>query len=106
MITHFITEVTARFNPFSPRAKICRVFLSQFGPSTFRSIKFNNKVLPRDSTEPSQLKVKFRMSRPSFFYDPLYRVDMDLDLVASLLDRGAMGCVNRPDADYVLQKTA
>jgi len=60
MITRFITEVTASFNPFSARAKICRIFISQFGPSTFRNIKFSTKLLPQASKEPSSLKIKFQ----------------------------------------------
>ena len=59
MITRFITEVAATFNPFSPRAKICRVFLAQFGPATFRNVKFTTKMLPRTSTAPNALKIKF-----------------------------------------------
>jgi len=60
MITRFITEVHARFNPFSARAKVCRVFLAQFGPSVFQNIKFDTKLLPKTSTEPSTLKIKFQ----------------------------------------------
>lgn len=59
MITRFVTEVHARFNPFSPRAKILRVFLAQFGPATFNNVKFNTKLLPRASSELSSLRVKF-----------------------------------------------
>ncbi|MCJ1332134.1 39S ribosomal protein L44, mitochondrial [Thelotrema lepadinum] len=60
MITRFITHLSLRFNPFSPRAKVCRSVLAQFGPSSFSKIKFDNKVLPRDSGEASSLKIKFQ----------------------------------------------
>ena len=60
MITRFITNVTLKFNPFSARAKTCRTILAQFGPSAFRTVKFNNTVLPRSSTEPSSLHLRFR----------------------------------------------
>ncbi|MCJ1448906.1 MAG: 39S ribosomal protein L44, mitochondrial [Stictis urceolatum] len=60
MITRFITDVSTTFNPFAKRAKICRIFLSQFGPATFRNVKFNTKLLPQTSTEPSVLKIKFQ----------------------------------------------
>jgi large subunit ribosomal protein L53 len=62
MITRFITEVYARFNPFNARAKVVRVFLAQFGPSTFPKIKFHTSTLPKMSVETSRLKVKFSES--------------------------------------------
>lgn len=60
MITRFITDVTTRFNPFSPRARSARLFLS-FLPPTARSSGMNitTQLLPRHSTEPSSLYVKF-----------------------------------------------
>ncbi|KAI4154435.1 MAG: hypothetical protein LQ340_001688 [Diploschistes diacapsis] len=60
MITRFITDVSLKFNPFSARAKTCRSILSQFGPTAFQSIRIRNDVLPRTSTEPSSLKIKFQ----------------------------------------------
>lgn len=74
MITRFITEVTASFNPFSARAKICRIFISQFGPSTFRNIKFSTKLLPQASKEPSSLKIKFRTCLDSLRHAPCFAV--------------------------------
>ncbi|KAK1769597.1 39S ribosomal protein L53/MRP-L53-domain-containing protein [Phialemonium atrogriseum] len=61
MITRFITDVTTRFNPFSPRAKAARVFLS-FLPPTARAsgMKITTQLLPRASAEPSSLHVKFK----------------------------------------------
>ena len=60
MITRFITNVSLTFNPFSARAKVCRTVLSQFGPAAWGRVKFDTKVLPRESTLPSGLKLKFR----------------------------------------------
>jgi len=66
MITRFITDVSTKFNPFSPRAKAARVFLS-FLPPTARSDGMNitTKLLPRNSPEPSTLYVKFSTLNPS-----------------------------------------
>ncbi|KAK6227017.1 putative 39S ribosomal protein L53/MRP-L53 [Colletotrichum tabaci] len=61
MITKFMTEVTTKFNPFSPKAKSARLFLSCIPPaarSTGLSIK--TVLLPRTSTEPPSLFVKFK----------------------------------------------
>ncbi|KAK4116358.1 hypothetical protein N656DRAFT_794678 [Canariomyces notabilis] len=61
MITRFITEVTTRFNPFSARAKSARLFLS-FLPANARAQGMNvtTQLLPRSSTEPSSLYIKFK----------------------------------------------
>ncbi len=60
MITRFITEVKTRFNPFSAQAKSARLFLS-FLPPTARSqgMAITTQLLPRASTEPSSLLIKF-----------------------------------------------
>ncbi|KAK4240921.1 39S ribosomal protein L53/MRP-L53-domain-containing protein [Achaetomium macrosporum] len=61
MITRFITDVTTRFNPFSPRAKSARLFLSFLPPSArAQGMNINAQLLPRHSTEPSTLSVKFK----------------------------------------------
>lgn len=62
MISRFITDVTTRFNPFSPRAKAARLFLT-FLPPNARSSGMNiqTTLLPRTSTEPSTLSIKFSM---------------------------------------------
>lgn len=64
MITKFMTEVTAKFNPFSACAKPARLFLT-FLPPNARShgTAIHTTLLPRTSTEPSSVKVKFSMSR-------------------------------------------
>jgi large subunit ribosomal protein L53 len=66
MITRFITEVTTRFNPFSARAKSARLFLS-FLPANARAQGMNvtTQLLPRSSTEPSSLYIKFSQYTPS-----------------------------------------
>ncbi|KAK1986397.1 39S ribosomal protein L53/MRP-L53 [Colletotrichum cereale] len=61
MITKFMTEITTKFNPFSPTAKSARLFLS-FIPPTARSsgMAIKTVLLPRTSTEPPSLFVKFK----------------------------------------------
>ncbi|GKT42108.1 54S ribosomal protein L44, mitochondrial [Colletotrichum spaethianum] len=61
MITKFMTEVTTKFNPFSPRAKSARLFLSNIPPTARASgMSIKTVLLPRTSTEPSSLFVKFK----------------------------------------------
>ncbi|KAL1884243.1 hypothetical protein VTK73DRAFT_3227 [Phialemonium thermophilum] len=61
MITRFITEVTTKFNPFSRRAKAARLFLSFLPPNARASgMNISAQLLPRNSTEPSSLYVKFK----------------------------------------------
>lgn len=62
MITKFITDVSTKFNPFSPRAKTCRIFLSHLPPNARQTMKINTKLLPRDSKEASFLNLKFSRS--------------------------------------------
>jgi large subunit ribosomal protein L53 len=73
MITRFITEVKTRFNPFSPRARSARLFLS-FLPPTARSSGMNisAQLLPRTSAEPSTLEIKFSMCHPPNTYACLF----------------------------------
>ncbi|KAH8815122.1 mitochondrial ribosomal protein L44 [Xylogone sp. PMI_703] len=60
MITRFMTEVSTVFNPFSPKAKTARLFLS-FLPANARStMKIETKLLPRASKERSFVNVKFK----------------------------------------------
>jgi large subunit ribosomal protein L53 len=60
MITRFITEVNVRFNPFSPAAKSARLFLSFLPPDARKEgMVVATKLLPRASTEPAALRVKF-----------------------------------------------
>ena len=61
MITKHITEVTTRFNPFKKPSKTCRVFLAYLPANARTTMKINTTVLPRDSPEPSFLKLKFSM---------------------------------------------
>jgi large subunit ribosomal protein L53 len=62
MLTRFITEVSTVFNPFSPKAKTARLFLSFLPPDARQSIKVTTKLLPRVSRDPSILQVKFSQS--------------------------------------------
>ncbi|GAB0146714.1 hypothetical protein EsHS_00007104 [Epichloe bromicola] len=61
MITKFMTEVTAKFNPFSACAKPARLFLTYLPPNArANGTSIHTTLLPRDSTEASSLKVKFK----------------------------------------------
>lgn len=60
MITKFMTEVTAKFNPFSTCAKPARLFLTFLPPNVrANGTVVNTALLPRDSAESSSLRVKF-----------------------------------------------
>ena len=60
MITKFMTEVTAKFNPFSPCAKPARLFLTQLPPNArANGMKITSTLLPKGATEPSSVYVKF-----------------------------------------------
>jgi large subunit ribosomal protein L53 len=59
MITRYLTDVTARFNPFSPRAKTARLFLSKIPAAARLQLKVTATVLPRTSPEKPMLNVKF-----------------------------------------------
>ena len=60
MITRFLTDVRVTFNPFSPRSKPARLFLSLIPPNARADgMKIESKMLPRDSKEPASLGVKF-----------------------------------------------
>jgi large subunit ribosomal protein L53 len=61
MITRFLTDVRVTFNPFSPRSKPARLFLSLI-PSDARAngMKIEHKMLPRTSKEVATLGVKFK----------------------------------------------
>lgn len=63
MITKFITEVTAKFNPFSPCAKPARLFLTYLPPNARASgMKISTTLLPRTAAAPSSLRIKFSAS--------------------------------------------
>lgn len=62
MITKFVTEITAKFNPFSACAKPARLFLTFLPPNArANGTSITTTLLPRNSTEASSLKVKFSM---------------------------------------------
>jgi len=60
MITRFITEVSTVFNPFSPKAKTARLFLSFLPGNARQTMKINTKMLPRISREKSFVQLKFK----------------------------------------------
>ncbi|KAG6010659.1 hypothetical protein E4U21_005157 [Claviceps maximensis] len=61
MITKFMTEVTARFNPFSACAKPARLFLTYMPPNArANGTSIHTTLLPRDAAETSSLVVKFK----------------------------------------------
>ncbi|TQS39227.1 hypothetical protein Golomagni_00247 [Golovinomyces magnicellulatus] len=60
MITKFITEVKTVFNPFSVNAKPTRLFLSFLPPNARKTMSIETKLLPKESTKPSQLYLKFK----------------------------------------------
>ena len=63
MITRFITHVTTRFNPFSPRAKAARLFLTRLPPGARSDgMAITTELLPRTSATPSSLYIKFSTS--------------------------------------------
>lgn len=60
MITRFITEVTTKFNPFSASSRATRLFLASLPPDARSTgMQIHATVLPRTSTEPSSIHVKF-----------------------------------------------
>lgn len=63
MITKFMTEVTAKFNPFSACAKPARLFLTQIPPGQRLAMVVQSTLLPRTAKEPSSIFVKFSMSQ-------------------------------------------
>ncbi|KAL4730459.1 ribosomal l44 [Fusarium longipes] len=61
MITKFMTEVSAKFNPFSTCAKPARLFLTFLPPNArANGTTITSTILPRTSKEPSSLRVKFK----------------------------------------------
>ncbi|KAI5862717.1 putative ribosomal protein YmL44, mitochondrial [Durotheca rogersii] len=61
MITQFITEVNVKFNPFSAASRATRLFFNWL-PANARQagMQINTKLLPRSSTEPATLHIKFK----------------------------------------------
>jgi len=72
MITRFITEVKTTFNPFSPRAKPARLFLTLLPPNArANGMAISTQLLAKTSSEPSVLHVKFSKKAPSLPKSPL-----------------------------------
>ncbi|KAI1843384.1 hypothetical protein JX265_006211 [Neoarthrinium moseri] len=62
MLTRFITEVNTKFNPFSAASRSTRLFLANL-PANARAngaMKVTTSLLPRTSTEPPMLLIKFK----------------------------------------------
>lgn len=60
MISRFITEIKASFNPFSPRAKSVRLLLANIPPNARQNgMNITTQLLPRTTSEPDALLVKF-----------------------------------------------
>ncbi|KAI0484789.1 putative ribosomal protein YmL44, mitochondrial [Xylariaceae sp. FL0804] len=61
MITRFMTEVHAKFNPFSMRSRATRLFLNAVPPKARSSgVRITAVLLPRASTAPASVLVKFK----------------------------------------------
>lgn len=74
MITKFMTEITARFNPFSTCAKPARLFLTLLPPNARTSgTVINTVLLPRTSNEAGSVAVKFSMGH--YLCEPQFNVD-------------------------------
>jgi large subunit ribosomal protein L53 len=61
MITRYLTDVTAKFNPFSKRAKAARVFMAMIPAEARSSIKITTTILPRTNNATPVLDLKFSM---------------------------------------------
>ncbi|KAL0634460.1 39S ribosomal protein L44, mitochondrial [Maublancomyces gigas] len=60
MIVRYISKVTVAFNPFSPRARTARLFVSLLPPDARMTMRINTVVLPRDSEEGGSVHVVFK----------------------------------------------
>jgi large subunit ribosomal protein L53 len=68
MITKYMTEVTAKFNPFSPCAKPARLFLTFLPPKArANGTAISTTLLPRNSPETSSVQVKFKDGKQMSF---------------------------------------
>jgi large subunit ribosomal protein L53 len=75
MITKFLTEVTAKFNPFQPCAKPARLFLTLMPPKARTSgTSITTTLLPRDSADPSSVRVKFKDGKEITFDCQKYKI--------------------------------
>jgi len=60
MITKYLTNVTAKFNPFSRQAIAARLFLTQFPADSRSQIKMSTVILPPTSKENPVLDLMFK----------------------------------------------
>ncbi|RDA91771.1 hypothetical protein CP533_4762 [Ophiocordyceps camponoti-saundersi (nom. inval.)] len=85
MITKFLTEVTTRFNPLSKCSKPARLFLTYLPPDIrTKGTSVTTKLIPRDSTEPSSVMVKFKDGRELKFSCEKYNIKGIVDEVDRL----------------------
>lgn len=60
-MTKFLVEVSAKFNPFSTGSKPARLFLTYLPPNARATgMVVTTTTLPRNSTEPNHLRIKFK----------------------------------------------
>jgi large subunit ribosomal protein L53 len=80
-MTRFITDVSTVFNPFSPRSKTARLFLSFLPPNARQTgMKVTTKLLPRASKDPSFVQLKFSKNNPILAY-VLYKTHLNAALI-------------------------
>ncbi|TID16338.1 mitochondrial ribosomal protein L44 [Venturia nashicola] len=90
MIPRFLTDVTVKFNPFSPKSKAARIFLSLLPPDARQTMKISVAQLPRASEEKATLAIKFKDGKEMSF-DPeivkIKKVVEEVDRHSRLLAR-------------------
>ncbi|KAI1328290.1 39S ribosomal protein L53/MRP-L53-domain-containing protein [Xylariaceae sp. FL0255] len=92
MLTRFITEVNTRFNPFSLRSRATRLFLSNLPPNArAMGMQINTVLLPRTSTEPNSISVKFSAAAPCPHVAPTPLITAAEDGKEMKLDSETMG---------------
>ncbi|RDA88145.1 hypothetical protein CP532_6780 [Ophiocordyceps camponoti-leonardi (nom. inval.)] len=75
MITKYLTEVTAKFNPLSKCSKPARLFLTYLPPDIrTKGTSVSTKLLPRESKESSSVMVKFKDGRELKFSCEKYNI--------------------------------
>jgi large subunit ribosomal protein L53 len=60
MLTRYLTSLNVSFNPFSPLSKTPRVLLAMLPPNARSTMQITTRMLPRESTEPPTLELKFK----------------------------------------------
>jgi large subunit ribosomal protein L53 len=60
MLTRYLTSLSVTFNPFCPLSKTPRLLLAAIPPAARSTIKISTTLLPRDSSDPGSLELKFK----------------------------------------------